>query len=473
MPPPYYMGTAYADSAFSQACQDGVDADRVLVYEVPMDAFYRDTWSSIIPVPQNKSVMNAALFFVQRAIDLGFVKVLLEEVRGVPDTSDEEGPVTGFRFWIPLDETSAPEFTGVIQETLHKRIEGRLTPRPPGAKRSRLDSFSETPKVLSEANIKTVQDLAVALRFVYPQLALSGGSGDLQITGVESTSLLTLLSYNGPFMDTLERRKAEGRVCSLQADIAEYYDSTTRRFKFPDEVVCLGRAREFYFQTADDTLDYMHPSVEVPEKLVRAKLEQLDLDRTPKDHVPLSRLLPCSYPEMEGDEDVEYHGQVFNMPLVRMTPIEEAPMMIESHEDRWKQLINPVTFAIREENMNQFRKAALRAKNAPTRIESIKSIASACKTAAAYDRKLNRGVPVEMPRYNLQIAEAESKLERFAQPQNATDRNARNLFYADPLPDYTPLSSQLKQLSEMAQHCSSLLPHQVSRLHRRILRFRG
>lgn len=461
MPPPFYMGTAYADSALSDACQEGVDADRVLVYEVPMDAFYRNTWSSVIPVPQNKSVMNTALFLVQCALDLGFARVLIEEVRGVPDASDDEGGVTGFRFWIPLDETTAPEYTAIIQETLHKRIEGRLVLRPSGPKRSRLDSFSEAPKVLSEANVKTVQDLAVALRFVYPQLALTGGSGDLQITGVESTSLLTLLSYNGPFMDNLERRKAEGRVCPLQADMGAYYDATARRFKFPDEVVCLGRAREFYFQTADQLLDYMHPNIEVPEKLVRAKLDELDLDRTPKDSVPLSRLLPCSYPELDGDEGAEHYGQVFNMPLVRMTPIEEAPMMIESHEDRWKQLIHPVTFAIREENLSQFRNAALRAKVAESRVESIKIIAAACKTAAGYDRKLNRGVPVEMPRYNLQIAEAESKLERFAQPQTATDRNARNLFHADPLPNYTLLSSELKQLSEMAQHCSSLLPHQV------------
>jgi len=456
-PTRYFMATKFADCTRECRETDKNPVDRVCVFELNREMFYGHAWGDVIPLPFYVSIMNTLLFLTECTMQIGTVPIFIEEVHAPPDHWNENGAVVGFRFWVLLNVHIVPEFTGIISDILARRAENRQN-----AKRPRLESVPESPKVLSELNIRSPNDIALAFQYAYPNLGVSGDVREFDIMGDGSMSLMSLLSIDGIFADTVAARHRDGKVCDLQADLDRYCDMSSEdpRFKFPQELIDRGWVRQWFFKQADDMLDYMQPDVEAPEQLVREKLEILDPDRTEKSDVPLWEILPCEYPRPADAPPSTYTGWVFGSALQRYHRIEVPPVTSDDHTKRMMAQLKPIHYNIATDTANLFDKVSKRARGESDRGSGLRMVADACSAAADAYRKVAQ-TGTEIPRYHLQQTDATQRLKRLRDKASDVDAKASRIFYpAERDRSFTPIGEMLHKIAELLPSLS-LKEHQI------------
>ena len=454
-PKRYYMATPFADC--TPECSTEHSIDRACVFELNREMFYGHAWGDVIPLQWNISIMNTLLFLTECTMQIGTVPTFIEEVHAPPDHWNEDGAVVGFRFWVLLNVHIVPEFTGIISDILAARAEVRQT-----VKRPKLDSVPEHPKLLSEANIKSPNDIALAFQYAYPNLHVSGAVQEFDLMGDGTMSLMSLLSMDGIFAESVAARKKDKRVCALQADLEGYCSMSSEdpRFRFPQELIDRGWVRKSFFKRADDMLEYMLPYVQAPEELVREKLETLDPDRTEKSKVPLWEILPCEYPAPADAPPGTYTGSVFGSALQRYHRIEVPPPTTDDHTKRMMAQLKPIHYNISTDTANRFDKVVKRASLEPDRNTGIEMVVDACAAAADAYRKVAQ-TGTEIPRYSLQMTDAKQRLKRLKEKASDTDAKASRLFYpADRDKSFTPISEMLYKIAELLPSLS-LKEHQI------------
>lgn len=454
-PKRYYMATPYADC--TPECRGEHMVDRTCVFELNREMFYGHAWGDVIPLPFYISIMNTLLFLTESTMQIGTVPIFIEEVHAPPDHWNEDGAVVGFRFWVLLNVHIVPEFTGIISDILARRAENRQN-----AKRPRLESVPESPKLLSELNIRSPNDIALAFQYAYPNLAVSGDVREFDLMGDGNMSLMSLLSMDGIFAETVAARHADGKVCALQADLEAYCSMSSEdpRFRFPQELIDRGWVRQSFFKRADAMLEYMLPYVQAPEELVREKLETLDPDRTEKSKVPLWEMLPCEYPAPADAPPGTYTGSVFGSALQRYHRIEVPPPTTDDHTKRMMAQLKPIHYNISTDITGLFDRVTKRARLEGDRGSGIKMVADACAAAADAYRKVAQ-TGTEIPRYHLQLTDATQRLKRLRDKASDVDAKASRLFYpAERDRSFTPISEMLHKITELLPSLS-LKEHQI------------
>lgn len=454
-PKRYYMATPFADCTPECSTEHAIDS--ACVFELNREMFYGHAWGDVIPLQWNISIMNTLLFLTECTMQIGTVPTFIEEVHAPPDHWNEDGAVVGFRFWVLLNVHIVPEFTGIISDILAARAEVRQT-----VKRPKLDSVPEHHKLLSEANIKSPYDIALAFQYAYPNLHVSGAVQEFDLMGDGTMSLMSLLSMDGIFAESVAARKQDKRVCALQADLEGYCSMSSEdpRFRFPQELIDRGWVRKSFFKRADDMLEYMLPYVQAPEELVREKLETLDPDRTEKSKVPLWEILPCEYPAPADAPPGTYTGSVFGSALQRYHRIEVPPPTTDDHTKRMMAQLKPIHYNISTDTANRFDKVVKRASLEPDRNTGIEMVVDACAAAADAYRKVAQ-TGTEIPRYSLQMTDAKQRLKRLKEKASDTDAKASRLFYpADRDKSFTPISEMLYKIAELLPSLS-LKEHQI------------